>query len=729
MSSKPAPDIFGEVSDAVVNTLSERLFRIAQLLGVPTAPESEFEEARQALQIPVEPGLTRCAIVDAHKAYIGKKEKYPIAALLATNLRSDLHDHSRDYENLLGWTAIAAIIVTFRSAEHASKVDTACDAVRLIGSRAEHDVLTRLSGQTQTAESIRKAAELGEKTPMGSRQNDRLMRIRVLFAAYIERKRAITRTVEPRPGDGEVYYLTTAAPISDIDLPDDLEPDANTQVSTAYLHEGGDIFNPEHQLHRLEADIPAIGTDEERKIRPLQSWRRTQVLHESLRRRMALPCSYGSFTDYEVATVVRSYVSCSSNLGEHFWWREHLLLNACLMTGLTPQAFRDLPIVPANPKKVQLSKHDFAKGAKPLLGGTPGPLRLALPREISAGLKRLWKEGPQRYPSTEEVEAAFKTLMASSGRPTTIRRMISVVRDRLVRQGVDPVIAGYVSGASAQNLPGLYYATLDNSAIEAAFRSAVDGLPGANFTWPKLASHPVGSRLNVEVRRIRQFFIAAERELNELSRASREDIVHFHNRYAALVTVNLMLLTGHRPVRRPFESLNDYNPQRRWLYISDKELRTVTAGRFIPVPPLFELQLIAWTKHLRALSVRFPADENEVQRTIANALAGGKDLLFELVDCGKEAALDTASVRPRSLVQQLLQNIWPLPLNWGRHVDRRLLTMLPGDLIDAFMGHADPGAEVFACHSGVSAHDMEELRTALTEISADLGARAFAGLS
>ena len=70
-----------------------------------------------------------------------------------------------------------------------------------------------------------------------------------------------------------------------------------------------------------------------------------------------------------------------------------------------------------------------------------------------------------------------------------------------------------------------------------------------------------------------------------------------------------------------------------------------------------------------------------------------------------------------------------MPLNWGRHALRtRLSPRLDNDLLDAFMGHADIGAEALAPESGLSTADLKELAPAIETVLRDLDVVSVDGL-
>ena len=102
----------------------------------------------------------------------------------------------------------------------------------------------------------------------------------------------------------------------------------------AYLRSQGGKHNPEHQIHRLEADTASVGSGPEVQSRTWQSQRRTVLLHDTIKRRLALPCQYGA-TDHEALKIMAAIESFRDGAEERDW-REHILIVAGLVIGIAP---------------------------------------------------------------------------------------------------------------------------------------------------------------------------------------------------------------------------------------------------------------------------------------------------------------------------------------------------------------------------------------------------------
>jgi hypothetical protein len=735
--------LLGDLAEAAVDTILSRYFSTWSDVSADDVQRREQSLSFNVLGLPKGAGLHRVGLQSVLKDLAGHFEALPIPSLLATSF-DDSSIFSVDYDRLKAWTVTASIVLLARDPDHQSKVDDACAAVRLICQQDELSVMATFAQKCTLAKSIFNAAQSGEISESRKTVVRRYEKIRVLFAAYLDRTSAITRN---RDDDtfNEITYVTKSAPVASIDHDDEIIGSADTAYTTAYLQAGADHLNPEHQTHRIEFDIPAVGSGAALGSRSHQDNRRKVLAHSILQRRLALPCQYGAFTEHEVCLVAKAMESFTAGaIGPY--WRANVLIVAGLVSGRTPAELQALKrSKTGRPKGVKqwvelggdialcydasLERNPMPELATALLyDDQPLPLRLALPLQVSAGLSRLWEERLTDRIDDAEIDTAFAKLWPPHHRPQTLRRMASVIRDRVIRAGYDSSIAAYISGDSAQNVPALYYVTHDNAEIERVYREIVDKLPCGPFDWPDASHHVVGSQLHVQERLIRAFYKAANAELKSLARRKPSEIILFHNRYATLICISLMLLTGHRPVRQPFESILDFDLEGGFLYISDKELRPGNAGRFVPVPQIVVEQIKAWLDHVGQLPRFLGNLDKTLIGNCRDAISGHASLFFHLRDSPANDVPDIVEITPKILDADLAANIWPLPLNWGRHVQRRLLMTLPSELVDAFMGHANPGAEAFATHSGLGWHDMDRLRAAIAEVAKDLRVRVFRGL-
>ena len=229
--------------------------------------------------------------------------------------------------------------------------------------------------------------------------------------------------------------------------------------------------------------MPGLGTKAERKIRRLQNFRRRGMVLDSIKRQLAIPTQYGAFTDFEVAQIL-SCAQTFQNGRRYENWREHLVLVVSLLTGLETHQVTNVRLSAPPTKRRQssvwfeivgdivhfcrdigLTKYDLHQDDYKLLGEEPDAIRVALPVEVAGAFIELRSESQIGDITEDGIQSAFDALMQPVGRKQTLRRMRSVIRDRMIASGWDPVIAGHFAGETAQNLPSLYYTTTDNAEV------------------------------------------------------------------------------------------------------------------------------------------------------------------------------------------------------------------------------------------------------------------------
>ena len=729
--------IFDDLDHEARATLLARMHDLVATLDLTEERYLEFRSALAAHGIDEQVAPDRIPMAAVTRLLKGRVEELRVAALLVSMLNTS-DPMAADYDRLVGWTVFAALTLDLRDPKHASKINDALASVRLMRRTKERSVLELFSGKTSTALDLATTANAHRGTVADLDQTlDRCADIHVLLDAYLERK--APKTLQRGESD-ELYYITEIVPAADIDLDDDSES-ADLVHTVALLHQNGDPINPEHSTPRVVALVSPFGAAKDHGVAAYQQHRTDIAVQAILRRRMALPCHYGALTNHEIGIVLRAFVD---DHGPE--WRERLLIVLTLLTGRAPDVLIDLSRSTSTRRNGEkswweqtrdvialcydpgLTKRRFSADVSLVLDERPSkPLKLALPNELARPLKRLFDQIGRGEAGTLKIGPVFQAIWPNGHRRVTLRRVAAVMRDRVVQSGHDGSIAAYIHGESPQNVPALYYVAHDNAAVGAIFRKTVNALPSASFTWPSEASHPVGSSLQPMAVMIAAFYGEAAGHLLRMQRFTLRDRLRFHNLYAALVCTSLNLMTGHRPVRRPFETLDDFDLSNRLLYISDKELRSVNAGRFVPLAKCTFAQIGAWVDHLAALAPMIGHVGGDVVAAISRARDGMGPLFFflDLLDDGQ---IRFEPVAPKRLDHELAQ-IWPLPLNWGRHVQRTLLSNTHGDLADAFMGHADPGAEALGPQSGLSITDLSKLRDALDRIAHRLRVQVFKGLT
>lgn len=193
------------------------------------------------------------------------------------------------------------------------------------------------------------------------------------------------------------------------------------------------------------------------------------------------------------------------------------------------------------------------------------------------------------------------------------------------------------------------------------------------------------------------------------SRRHKPDFsVRFHNAYTNYCVAMLGAITGYRAVKNPLSNIRALDEPTGFLVISDKDFDDYRNARLTWVPPLLSAQLRAYAAHRAILIRAFQLEHADLS-------------FFFFLDSDRRGA----RVTPKSLAESL-QWTSKLPLNANRHYLRTRLTekRVPGEMIDAFMGHWDIGEEPYGPYSGVSPIDFKcAIKPALSQILSEQGWR------
>lgn len=184
--------------------------------------------------------------------------------------------------------------------------------------------------------------------------------------------------------------------------------------------------------------------------------------------------------------------------------------------------------------------------------------------------------------------------------------------------------------------------------------------------------------------------------------------VAFHNAFTSYCVAMLGALTGYRAVKNPLTNIHALDESTGFLVISDKDFDDYRNARLTWVPPVLHAQLRAYAMY-RAYLVRCLQLEND-----------NPAFFFFLNDDRR-----TKPVTPQSLADSLRWSS-ELPLNANRHYLRTRLAekRVPGEIIDAFMGHWDLGEEPYGPYSALSPADFKAaISPTLTSIVAEQGWR------
>jgi hypothetical protein len=185
-------------------------------------------------------------------------------------------------------------------------------------------------------------------------------------------------------------------------------------------------------------------------------------------------------------------------------------------------------------------------------------------------------------------------------------------------------------------------------------------------------------------------------------RRNQARMIKVHNAIAIYTVTMVLWHSGARAVNDPIE-LSLYDPATGFLGLSDKDTDAYYASRVVWLPPLVQRQIAAYWSHLDVL--------REAIRGIEISSAND---LFLINKKGEPCSINQSALKTE------LGSSYPFRLNAQRHYHRTMLRELgvPGQVVDAHMGHGAAGQEAYGAHSCFSPQRLRiELGPALQRLS------------
>lgn len=320
----------------------------------------------------------------------------------------------------------------------------------------------------------------------------------------------------------------------------------------------------------------------------------------------------------------------------------------------------------------------------------------------------------------DEVNRVNKTRLTSN-------RIAAFLSNFLHQRGVDDVVNALITGNPSIQEAGTYYYQYENKIVFEAyelFLNELFALEIEDFKKEALIKHRGGSQLIVKPEVVSALFA----HLASKVQTSSDDIAKFHNAYTFYILHLLSFASGHRPVRDPFDDLDHIDLINKKIFISDKESRqTSTSARVLRLPEIAIQQLNLYIEHLKELQLRLCVINPNAANAVARTLAGKNRLLF-LFEENDSGSYQIQPLSPKA-VQEYLGALFNIPANWHRHYLRTFLSRstVPGELIDAWMGHAKLGQEGYNQFSGLSMEYMWLISNKIEREMDKLGIKAVAG--
>lgn len=221
------------------------------------------------------------------------------------------------------------------------------------------------------------------------------------------------------------------------------------------------------------------------------------------------------------------------------------------------------------------------------------------------------------------------------------------------------------------------------------------------------------------------------RDFNDL-----ESIVSIHNMFTDYLYIMLAISSGYRPVNEPFGRISHIDTRTKMYFISDKNNRMGSKGRFVYLPELANEQIKRYINYLKFNANILLRLDNSLGEIYLNIYKSNYGLICYL-NFDKSTNTITEVKLTTTYVNDRLFKIIGLPINWYRHYIRSDKCAWSGlysngskysdecfgyDVIGAWMGHADEmGFDFYDKYSGLKRIEMHRFSKQLNQILGRIG--------
>lgn len=308
----------------------------------------------------------------------------------------------------------------------------------------------------------------------------------------------------------------------------------------------------------------------------------------------------------------------------------------------------------------------------------------------------------------ESLDVANQT----AGTMLTLRQLKNYFRIWLARQGVDSAVAGILQGKTAQQCSPMAYSQLTAQHILAVWTAYLTALGfSVNPVITTSVEDVIGSSLyprHEELTALLGHYHQVIRPYCQQRSCDPALLPSLHNLRVRHCLLILHLTTAARPVTEMYGRRSDYCLLSRFIRLEDKEGRSVSSARLVPLGKRAVAQLQEWESYLHELATIAVPALSSLSCAARQALDSSGPLFFwaELPP-GPDNPIETMHVTPSNMMDQF-EPLVPLPPNWHRHAVRSHLVQqqVSTHLIDALMGHEDMGREFSHQYSNAGLSDL-----------------------
>ena len=660
--------------------------------------------------------VDRALLDEARERLAGRIQWAPEAALVAQGVMMDRHRHAGN--GLTAWV-LAAALQRRRQYPLDSVIRSGLDAMRRLKAITPERIAL-LEPLPADVPGLLDRLQQAAGTP------GLQVKVRRYFEAIAELLEAV------QSGRPQI--------IRDRDIPvsESIGPDGGQYLSGGFVPLPAAIAGPPalQAADRVPVAHVPVASDDPGNLapQPVASVRLAGAARAAARRALAVPAEQDPLTPHEVATLVEA---CRRNGADPAFQYLLALLSFGAVLPRTPQeapaalcrADRGLEI------RVFVSLPPFdALLEDDLSGPGPEPGPASDPTDRAEGLRLAEPVGLDLAAIRAGVDpglvaAALQALRPGLARPLSLGRIRRYRQDWLRRAGADPAVIGFLTRTDPAMRAQMHYTAIDKAVLQDWHRRYLaDGLSLAAVAVPP-AQGRHGSRLDLPLSFVADVFTEQKLEVrrHRLGEAAcRQRIVAAHNVFLVYTLMVLSFATGHRPVNQPFQYWSDVEGDLMW--ISDKTGRGDRGSRVVVLCPTARRQFDHWCAHLDHLARQLVKLSPEPDRVIASLARARPQPSADSTPLPLLFWLDEAA-RPKPLTADRqgkgMAPVLPTALNWTRHILRsHLVGVHPGEVIDAFLGHAHLGEEAFAPTSSLGLRDLRRLGQSIEALLAGCGIEA-----
>lgn len=347
---------------------------------------------------------------------------------------------------------------------------------------------------------------------------------------------------------------------------------------------------------------------------------------------------------------------------------------------------------------IEVSQSRVHKKLRSLLPSVDLFLMLPLPGEMLTLFSRTTGRAIERAALMQSLAEANH----SAGTDITLRQLKKYMQVWLVRQGVDSAVVGILRAQTAQQCSPIAYSHLDIKPILTVWTGYLSalGLP-VNLGGGASAGSAVGSALYPRQHEIKALLSKFQSVVRTdcLKRPRKlNDFIHVHNFRVRHCLLIMHLSTAARPVTEMYGRRADYCLTSRFILLEDKEGRSVSSARLVPLGVRAVAQLQVWETYLHSVAASRIEGFSHLAEAAKQALDSSGPLFFWAEpSLESPSTVEAVSITPSNM-QEKFDSLFPLAPNWHRHAVRSHLAaqQAPAYLIDALMGHEEMGGEF--CH-------------------------------